>query len=123
MTDGRTDGRTGHFVLPDLPEYTTTRGTSGPKIKNLVPRQYSTYFTWTLVITTVCGCVRVRDYTIQYVFISTAFYDFGHFFLNKEGENVLVSCLIWREKTKNCGKFSTDLTVQDVESFRYTTEQ
>ena len=43
LTDGRTeertrDGVTGHFVIPDLPEHTTTRGASGPKIRNLVPR-------------------------------------------------------------------------------------
>ena len=37
-TDGGTDGGTGHFVLPDLPEHTTTCGASGPKIKNLSPR-------------------------------------------------------------------------------------
>ena len=36
--EGRTEGRTGHFVFPDLPEHTTTRGASGPKIRNLVPR-------------------------------------------------------------------------------------
>ena len=34
--DGRRDGGTGHFVFPDLPEHTTTRGASGPKIRNLV---------------------------------------------------------------------------------------
>ena len=38
QTDGRRDGGTGHFVLPDLPEHTTTCGASGPKIRNLVPR-------------------------------------------------------------------------------------
>ena len=63
-TDGRRDGRTGHFGLPDLPEHTTTRGASGPKIRNLI-KQYSTHFTWTFVITTVCGCVHVRDMNIQ----------------------------------------------------------
>ena len=31
------DGRTGHFVFPDLPEHTTTCGASGPNIRNLVP--------------------------------------------------------------------------------------
>ena len=58
--DGGTDGRTGHFGLPDLPEHTTTRDAFGPKIRNLI-KQYSTHFTWTFVITTVCGCVHVRD--------------------------------------------------------------
>ena len=62
-TDGGTDGRTGHFGLPDLPEHTTTRGASGPKIRNLI-KQYSTHFTWTFVITTVCGCVHVRDQVV-----------------------------------------------------------
>ena len=60
---GRRDGGKGHFVLPDLPEHTTTRGDFGPKIRNLVPQFYNTYFTWTFVITTVCDCVHVR-YTI-----------------------------------------------------------
>ena len=37
-TDGWMDGWTVHFVFPDLPEHTTTRGASGPKIRNLAPR-------------------------------------------------------------------------------------
>ena len=34
--DGQTDGGTEHFVIPDLPEHTTTCDPSGPKIRNSV---------------------------------------------------------------------------------------
>ena len=58
-TDGWTDGWTEHFVFPDLPEHTTTRDASDPKIRATV--QYLFYMSLRTVITTVCGCVHVRD--------------------------------------------------------------
>ena len=61
--DGRMDGGTVHFVFPDLPEHTTTRDASGPKIKHSV-----SLFSLPILFnqidlthhTTVCVCVHVR---------------------------------------------------------------
>ena len=58
--DGWTDERTVHFVFPDLPEHTTTRGASGPNIRATV--QYLFYMdrVW------LCSCTVYNIYKLAF---------------------------------------------------------
>ena len=73
--DNCVNGRTNHFALPDLPKYTITCDTSGPKIRNS-----SSWFSllifikWTFLITQPCVIVfmYVRCLTHKIIILITS---------------------------------------------------